>query len=95
MYFPVDGPAVNDGVTVTDTPQELKVDTVVLDGRKVVMIQAIDGDVYWGFDNTVSASSGFKIFRTQLIFLEAGDKLPIWIVAETGETVDARIGELG
>ena len=94
MYQALDGPAVNGQITVTDTPQLLKVGATALDDRTAVVIQALDENIYWGFSNSVTASTGFKVFRAQMQFLEAGSKIEIWLVAETGKSVDTRIGEI-
>lgn len=92
--LPLDGPGVYDNISVTDTPSEVKVGASVLVERKIVTIQPTDGVVYFGYDNSVSSTNGTKIYKNQIMFLEAGDLLPVWIVAETGETVDVRITEV-
>lgn len=94
MIQPLDGPAIHSSVSVTDTPQEVKVGASVLDERKVVTLQPLDGIVYYGYSNLVDQNNGTKIFKGQLIHIEASDSLPVWVVAETGETVDVRITEV-
>jgi hypothetical protein len=94
MLLPLDGPAVYKTASVTDTPQEVKVGASALEERKVVTMQPIDGAIYYGYDNSVSSTSGTKIFKGQFIHLEASEKLPVWIVAEAGQTVDVRITEV-
>lgn len=93
MYLPLDGPSQNAALSVTDTPVELKVGASVLDERTIVTIQPLDGVVYFGFSNSVSASTGTKIFKNQYFSLEAGDQEQVWLVAESGETIDVRIAE--
>ena len=94
MLLPLDGPAVYGATSVTDTPQEVKVGGSVLEERKVVTIQPTDGVIYYGYSNLVNDVSGTKIFKGQWLQLEASDKLPVWIVAASGDTVDVRISEV-
>ena len=94
MLFPLDGPAVYKSITVTDTPQEVKVNAVVLDERKIITLQPLGGTVYYGYDNTVSASTGTKVFKGQWLHLEASSSLPVWVVAAPGDSVDTRITEV-
>ena len=93
MYLPLDGPSQNAALSVTDTPVELKVGASVLDERTIVTIQPLDGVVYFGFSNSVSESTGTKIFKNQYFSLEAGDQEQVWLVAESVETIDVRIAE--
>lgn len=95
MFQPLDGPAVSGQITVTDTPSELKVGGSVFSGRQVVTIQPLDGPVYFGYSNSVTASNGTKVFEAQFFPLEAGEQLPVWLVAETGQSIDVRITEVG
>lgn len=95
MYLPLDGPSVNGALSVTDTATELKVGASVLDDRTVVTIQPLDGVVYFGFSNAVTASNGTKVFKSQYFSLEAGDQEEVWLIAESGETIDVRISERG
>lgn len=94
MYFPVDGPAVYKQLTVTNTAVQAIVGGSPLEERKVVQIQAIDGEVWYGYDNTVTDAKGFKIFRGQTVFVEAGSSLPVYLIASSGDSVDVRIAEL-
>jgi len=93
MLQPLDGPAVYGAISVTTTPIELKVGASPLTDRQVVTIQPIDGEVYFGYSNTVSSTNGTKIFKGQVYPLEAGELLPVWIVAGSG-TVNVRITEV-
>ena len=94
-FIPLNGPAKNGTMIVTDTASELKVDASVLDDRKIITIQPLDGVVYFGYTNSVTSSNGTKVFKGQYFPLEATGKLPVYLVAETGETVDVRITEVG
>lgn len=94
MLQPLDGPGVYDAISVSDTPEEIKVGASVLGERKVITIQPTDGIIYYGYDNSVDENTGTKIYKGQWIQLEASDQLPVWVVAPTGETVDVRITEV-
>ena len=93
VTFTLDGPSVNGGVSITDTASELKVGASRLEGRIVVSIQPLDGVVYFGFSNGVTASNGTKVFKGQYFSLEAGESEEVWLIAESGETVNVRISE--
>lgn len=92
--LPLDGPAVYGNKTITDTASEVKVGSNVLEERSIVTIQPLDGVVYFGYDSSVTTSSGTKIFKGQTYTLEAGESLPVWVIAETGESIDVRITEV-
>lgn len=94
MIFPLDGPAVYKAISVTDTAQEVKVGANPLEERKVITIQPTDGIVYYGYSNSVTAANGTKIYKNQWLQLEAADTLLIYLIADTGVTVDVRITEV-
>ena len=94
MLLPLDGPGVYKSISVTSTPQEVKVGASVLEERKVITLQPTDGVIYYGYDNSVDDTTGTKVFKGQWIQLEASDRLPVWVVAASGDTVDTRITEV-
>lgn len=93
MYSQLDGPSLNGALSVNDTAVELKVGLETLEERVAVTIQPLNGHVYYGFSNTVSSSNGTKIFKGQVFPLEAGTSDKVYLVADTGNTVDVRITE--
>jgi len=93
MLLQLDGPAVYGALNVTTTAQEVKVGTSPIVERKVVTIQPLDGDLYFGYDSSVTTSNGTKIFQGQVYALEASDLLTIFVIAEAG-TIDVRITEV-
>lgn len=93
MLQALDGPAVYGVLNVTTTAVEVKVGASVHTDRKVITIQPIDGEVYFGYDSSVTSSTGTKIFRGQVYPLEVGELLPVWIVSASG-TVNTRITEV-
>ena len=92
MLLPLDGPAAYGALSVS-TATELKVGGSALTERKVVSFQPTNGNVYYGYDSSVSTSNGTKVLKNQLVIIEAGEQLPVYLIAETG-TVDVRITEV-
>mgnify|MGYP003654464193 CR=1 FL=1 len=89
-----DGPNVGPiAVSVTTTAVEAKVGASRLDERSVIAIQALDADVYYGFSNSVTSSTGFVIPEGVYAELAFGDKVEVWLVAVSG-SVDVRIAEI-
>lgn len=93
MYQPLDGPAVYGNISVTTSAAELKVGGSTYEDRKVLSIQPIDGDIFVGYDSSVTTSNGIKIFQGQYVELERGELLPVYAIAAS--TVDVRISEIG
>jgi len=93
MLRALDGPAVYGNISVITTAIEAKVGTSVLAERSVVTVQPIDGDIYYGYDNSVTITTGTKIIEGQTWPFEAGEQLHIYLIAEAG-TVDVRITEV-
>lgn len=92
MYQPCDGPAVYKNLSVS-TATEVRVGATPLQERKLVTVQPIDGDVYFGYDNSVTTSTGTLIYQGTVYPIEVSDKLPVYVIAATG-TVDVRITEV-
>lgn len=93
-FIPLNGPGVNGALSVTSTASEVKVGSSRLEDRSIVTIQPLTADVWYGYDNGVTSSTGTKIFKGQVFPLEATSSLPVYVVAESG-TVDVRITEVG
>jgi hypothetical protein len=90
--YPLDGPTVEDELSVTTTPVELKVSTSAYEERKVVTFEAQDGRVRWGFTNGITPTKGFIGFKNRLTTIEAAASQSVWIVAESG-TVKVYLAE--
>ena len=74
------------------TSVEVRVGAARLAVRKVVTVFPFDADMFWGFSNTVSVSTGTPIFKNQLVVLNASEFCQIWIIcASAGK--NARITE--
>jgi len=96
MYIALDGPGFYKALTVTDTAQELKVNSERYDQRRIVTAQPTDGIIYYGFDNQVTAATGTAIFKNQLWKMEMlGYYGEVWLVADTGKSVVTKIAEVG
>lgn len=101
MLQPLDGPAAQGLLSSvgTSTPVEVKVGASALTDRKLVTLQG-DGKfyVYFGDDSASAPSAadvennGFLQFKDQVQSYEAGDRQPIYVLADSG-TVDIRIAE--
>ena len=93
MYQIVDGPIFFTNISVGTSAVELKVGASAIDERKVLIIQPLGNRIYVGFDSGVTSSNGIEISKRQVIFLEAGPKVTIYAIANSG-TIDVRIAEL-
>lgn len=65
----------------------------VLANRKYLSVQPKANGVFYGFDNSVTTSSGTELFKDQLIFLPVGAAVTVYLIAGTAGN-DVRIGEL-
>ncbi len=61
--------------------------------RKYVIFQAHDKDIYFGFDNTVTTSTGVKIFKDQIVMIPLGENTDIYFIA-TGAGKELRLTEV-
>jgi len=93
-FIPLNGPAVYSNLNVSTTAVELKVGASSMEDRSIVTVQPINGDIYFGYDSSVTTLTGTKIFSGQFFPFEAKESLKIWVIAESG-TVDCRITEVG
>lgn len=93
MLQPLDGPSLQTTLTVnTSTVQEAKVGGSALSYRKVVTLQPTSGKIYVYFgDDTSSApnaatviADGLVIYKNAKESFEAGQKQPVYILAESG-----------
>lgn len=85
---------MNTNITVTTTPVLAKVGTDALLGRKYVSVQPKDGDVYFGYDASVSSSNAAGlIFENQIVYIPAETNITIYLVTASG-SVGVRLGEV-
>lgn len=84
---------VQASITVGTSAVEGKVGASVLANRKYVIFQAKDKGIFYGFDNTVTTSTGIEIFKDQLLMIPVGEGTEIWFIAtDTGN--DLRFQEV-
>lgn len=53
-------------LTTANTAYELKVGATRLTNRKLLTVICIDADVYWGYANTVTTSTGTPLYKNQM-----------------------------
>lgn len=87
-----DGPGVTGAITVTTSASEVKVGGSALTERKYIIIQPIDGDIYWSYDSGVTTSTGHYIPEGTLVYVQAGEQLPVYVIAAAN--TDVRISEV-
>lgn len=80
-------------LTVGTTAVEVKVGASALENRKVVHMLAKDNSIYWGYDSSVTTTTGTRIFKNQFIPLPAGDNISVWVIADAANK-KLSIGEL-
>lgn len=79
-------------LTVGTTPVELKVGGSRLEFRGLVTMHAKDNAVYWGYDASVTTTTGTRLYKGQTVFLPLGD-VALYLVAD-GVDKKVNIGEL-
>jgi hypothetical protein len=80
-------------LTTANTTYEAKVDASRLTNRKSLVITAND-DMFWGYDNTVTTSTGQKLAKDQQIAfaVDPDSTFQIWLVAAANSKT-ARVAE--
>lgn len=81
-------------VAFNDTPSQPIGFFGPLANRKGIYIQPLAAGLYLGFDSGVSHVTGIKLFKDQLVYIEASELATIYIVASTGLNIQARIWEV-
>lgn len=80
-------------ISVTTTAQELRCGGTVLNGRKFVSIQPKGRRVYYGYDNTVTSSTGTEVFKNQTLYIPIGPFQKLWLISDQASGVPVRITE--
>lgn len=83
----------NLALSTANTTYEAKVGGARLSNRKALTITPLD-DVYWGYDSSVTTSTGTPLFKNQSLILsiDPDSTCQIWLVA-SGNSKNARITE--
>ena len=89
----VNDSAVYGTLTVGTDAVLVKVGGSPLPKRKLVTMQANDNKIYWGYDSSVTTTTGTRIFKDQYVPLQVGPDITVYVIADgAGKTL--RIGEL-
>lgn len=80
-------------LSVGTTAVEVKVGGSALSQRKNVTIQPKDNGIYWGYDSSVTTSTGMELFKDQVLSLPVGPDISVYLIGD-GAGKSARIGEL-
>lgn len=84
----------NLNLVTANTAYEVKVDGGRLTNRKLITIIPTDSDMYWGYNNTVTTSTGTPLYKNQLIIISTiDDTTQIWLVCANANK-NARITEV-
>jgi len=68
---------------------------VNLPDRQLVTVQPLGGDIYWGYNNTVTTATGTLVCDGQIMNIAAGDCADIYIITASLTPLDIRITEGG
>jgi hypothetical protein len=84
----------NLSLTLANTAYEVKIGGSPLTNRSIVTVMPTDGDMYWGYDNTVTNTTGTPLFKNQFITfeLDRSNTAKIFLYS-TMATKNARITE--
>lgn len=101
-FFPLNGPALQKSISVGNaTPKLIPESGSAMDGRAVITIMPIDGDIYVYFGDGTSTPSaatiiadGFPHREEQKDTYEASTSQPVYILSTTG-TVKVITAERG
>lgn len=82
----------NDVVSISTSATEAKVGGSKLTNRKLLVIQPLDNNLYWGFRSDVSTSNGFPLLKNQILTLSIDDATAVYLISGSG-SIDVAIGE--
>lgn len=83
--------AVYGELTVGTSPVELKVGVSALANRKYITMRPKDSGIYFGYNNSVTITSGTKLFKDEFLILPIG--VSVWLIADASNK-KISIGEL-
>lgn len=90
----LNGDSQGQGLTVSTVAVEAKGSSQVLSSRRGVFVYSFNLGVYLGFSPDVTPSNGIPIFQSQIAYIPAGSKLPIWLIRSSGSS-EVRVWEVG
>lgn len=80
-------------LTVGTSALELKVGASALSGRKFLTVQNLSSsDIYWGFNSSVTVSTGLVIPKKTERTFSVSDSVAVWVIGPNAG-LDCRIAE--
>lgn len=83
---------VQNNIVVGTSAVELKAGATRLANRKFVTAMPVDAMAYWGYADTVTASTGTPLFKNQMITFKLDPNVAVWLVS-AAENVNVRVTE--
>ena len=69
--------------------------TTNLVDRQLITITPITGDIFWGYENTVTTTTGSPLCEGQTLAIAAGECADLYIITNSLTPIDVRITEAG
>lgn len=63
-----------------------------LASRKMLHFTPTNGTIYWGYNSSVTTTTGTPVFTNQTVYLSAGPNVTVYVIS--AGTVDVRIAEV-
>lgn len=90
----LEGAAVYASITVGTSVVEAKVGASALANRKLLTVfNNGNQTIYWGYDSSVTSSTGTPIFKSQFVEFEFTEDVSVWLISDTAGQ-DVRVGEI-
>ena len=90
---PLQAPGIGQLQTFNTTPAPAVGSGGPLADRRGLYIQPVANGLFLGFDASVDATTGIKLFQDTPVFIDAGENCPVYLVTAAG-TVQARVWEV-
>ncbi len=78
--------------SVTTSAAEALGGSTILANRKLLHFTPTNGTLYWGYDSSVTTSTGSPVFPNNTVFLSVTNNVHVYVISAT--TTDVRIGEV-
>lgn len=83
-------------IVSTDAPVKVCVSGGAnLPDRQLVTVTPTNGDIFFGYEDTVTVATGTPICEGQTLAISAGDCVDLYIVTASTVAIDVRITEAG
>lgn len=80
-------------LTVGTTAVAVRVGGSNLEDRQLITMRAKRNSVYWGYDSSVTTTTGTRLFKDELVIMPIGEEIDVYLIAN-GNNRDVSIGEL-